>query len=105
MYLWIATGSEELRNPLLVGGWLVFVGFLLISALPTLTWGRLRPRRSVRLEVLALFGLVGAALLTEPWWTLVAFCVVYLALLPVGMAIYTRVTRQRAAAADRPEQP
>jgi len=96
MYLWVATGREEFREPLLVGGWLVFVGFLLISALPTLTWGRLRPRRSVRLELLAFVGLVGAALLTEPWWTLVAICVVYLALMPVGMAVYARVRRQRA---------
>lgn len=106
MYLWIATGEQEFRNPLVVGGWLVFVGFLLISAVPTLTWGRLRPRRSVRLELLALFGLVGAALLTEPWWTLVGICVVYLALMPVGMAIYARFRRQRAAAAEPgPEQP
>ena len=106
MYLWIATGRPEVRDPLVVGGWLVFVGFLLISAVPTLTWGRLRPRRSVRLEVLALFGLVGAALLTEPWWTLVGICVVYLALMPVGMAIYARFRRQRAAAAEPvPEQP
>jgi len=105
MYLWIATGQPEFRNPLVVGAWLVFVGFLLISAVPTLTWGRLRPRRAVRLELLALFGLVGAALLTEPWWTLVGICVVYLALMPVGMAIYARFKRQRAAAGDRPEPP
>ena len=88
------------RNPLLVGGWLVFVGFLLISALPTLTWGKLRPRRAVRLEVLALFGLVAAALLTEPWWTLIAICAVYLALLPVAIILYGRVRRRRAAAAE-----
>jgi CDP-diacylglycerol--serine O-phosphatidyltransferase len=105
MYLWIATGREEFRDPLVVGAWLVFVGFLLISAVPTLTWGRLRPRRSVRLELLALFGLVGAALLTEPWWTLVAICVVYLALMPVGMAIYGRFKRQRAAAGDAGQGP
>lgn len=113
MYLWIVTGSgapataawpavdsEVFRNPLLVGGWLVFVGFLLISALPTLTWGKLRPRRAVRLEVLALFGLVAAALLTEPWWTLIAICAVYLALLPVAIILYGRVRRRRAAAAE-----
>lgn len=100
MYLWIATGQEAVRNPLIVGGWLVFVGFLLISALPTLTWGRLRPRRSIRLVFLAFFGLVGAALLTEPWWTLVGICAVYLALLPAGIALYARVRRQRAAAGE-----
>jgi CDP-diacylglycerol---serine O-phosphatidyltransferase len=100
MYLWIATGREEFRDPLAVSLWLVAVGFLLISAIPTLSWGRLRPRRSVRLEVLAFFGLVGAALLTEPWWTLVGICVVYLALVPVAMLQYAKVRRQRAAAGD-----
>jgi CDP-diacylglycerol--serine O-phosphatidyltransferase len=117
MYLWIVIGpgrsnfggwtinGEIFRNPVLVSCWLVFVGFLLISAVPTLTWGRLRPRRSIRLEFLALFGLIGAALLTEPWWTLVAFCAVYLALLPVGMAMYNRVTRQRGAAGDTGQGP
>ena len=39
----------------------------------------------------------GAALLTERWWTLVAICVVYLAILPVGVAMYWRIKRQRAA--------
>jgi CDP-diacylglycerol--serine O-phosphatidyltransferase len=98
MYLWFATGLPEVRQPLVVGAWLVFVGFLLISALPTLTWGRLRPRSSFRLVFLAFFGMVGAALLTEPWWTLVATCAVYLGTMPVGVVIYNRVRRQRAAA-------
>ena len=31
----------------------------------------MRPRRDVRLVLIALVGLVFAALLTEPWWTLV----------------------------------
>ena len=54
----------------------------------------------MRLELLAFVGLVGAALLTEPWWTLVAICVVYLALMPLGMAIYGRVRRQRAGQSE-----
>jgi CDP-diacylglycerol--serine O-phosphatidyltransferase len=105
MYLWITTGRDEFRDPLLVSGWLVLVGFLLISALPTLSWGKLRPRRSVRLEVIAFFGLVGAALLTEPWWTLVAICVVYLTLVPVGLLAYARVRRQREAAGEAGQGP
>jgi CDP-diacylglycerol--serine O-phosphatidyltransferase len=62
----------------------------------------LRPRRQVRIEVIALFGLVAAGLLAEPWWTLIAICAVYLALLPVAMVLYTRIKRQRAVAAPNP---
>ena len=57
----------------------------------------MRPRRTIRLELIALFGLVFAALLLEPWWTLIGICLVYLALMPFGWLRYARVRRQRAA--------
>lgn len=96
MYLWLASGREEFREPIVVGVWLVVIAFLMISSLATLSWGKLRPRRHVRLEIIALVGLVVAALITEPWLTLVGICVVYLALIPVGVVSYARVKRQRA---------
>jgi len=97
MYLWIASGRDEFRAPEVVGGWLVLIAFLLISSLPTLSWSKLRPRKSIRLEVIALAGLVVAALLTEPWFTLVAISIIYLLLIPVGLVSYARVKRQRGA--------
>lgn len=96
-YLWFVTDRPEFREPLFVGIWLVIVAFLMISSLPTLGWTRLRPKRSIRLELIALAGLVIAGLLAEPWWTLVGICAVYLALIPVGLVAYARVKRQRAA--------
>ena len=105
MYLWFVSGLEPLRDPLFVSGWLVAMGFLLISSVATLSWGKLRPRKHVRLEMIAFFGLVGAALLTEPWWALIGICVVYLGLLPVGVAMYWRIRRQRAVRPAVPEQP
>ncbi|HEX7753580.1 MAG TPA: phosphatidylcholine/phosphatidylserine synthase [Novosphingobium sp.] len=97
MYLWIVTGRPEFADPAVVGVWLFAIAFLLISSLPTLSWTRMRPRKNIRLEVLALAGLVVAALLTEPWWTLAGICVIYLALIPVGLVSYARVKRQRGA--------
>ena len=99
MYLWIATGEPIFRNPLLVGGWLVVIAFLLISSVATLSWTSLRPRKAIRLELLAVFALVGAALLSEPWLTLVGICLVYLALIPYGVWSYGRIRRLRAARA------
>ncbi len=96
VYLWIATGREEAREPIVVGVWLAFIAFLMISNVATLSWTSMRPRRSFRLEVIALFGMVGAALITEPWWTLVGICAVYLGLLPLAVVRYARVKRQRA---------
>lgn len=97
-YLWQATGLELFRDPGLVGPWVALIAVLMISNLATLSWGSLRPRRAVRLGVILLVGMVFAALLLEPWWTLVAICLGYLSTLPIGFARYARVRRQRAAA-------
>lgn len=100
LYLWIASGEPVFRNPIVVGVWITLIAFLMISNLATFSWGSARPRRSIRLEVIAIVGLLIAALLTEPWWTLVAICVVYLALLPVAIARYARIRRPRATASE-----
>ena len=105
LYLWFASDWAMLREPVLVGGWALLIAFLMISNLPTLSWGSLRPRRAIRLEVIALSGLVLAALLTEPWFTLVGACALYLALIPLGVVRYRRVRLLRAAASTgRPAQ-
>jgi CDP-diacylglycerol--serine O-phosphatidyltransferase len=98
LYLWMASGETLFRNPIVVAAWVAVIAFLMISNLATLSWTKLRPGRNVRLEVLALAGLLFAALLTEPWWTLVAICVGYLALMPFGVMSYAKVRRQRSAA-------
>ena len=99
LYLWIASGQAVFRNPLLVGVWIVVIAFLLISNIATPSWGSARPRRNIRLELIALVGLTIAALLTVPWWTLVGLCAVYLAVIPIAVVRYARVKRQRAALA------
>lgn len=97
LYLWMASGQEIFREPLLVALWVAAIAFLLISNIATLSWTSLRPRRSARLGVIAVVGIAFAALLTEPWWTLVAICAFYLALMPWGIVSYGRIRRLRAA--------
>jgi CDP-diacylglycerol--serine O-phosphatidyltransferase len=98
LYLSFASDWPVLRHPLLVAGWALLIAFLMISNLPTLSWASLRPRRAIRLEVIALAGIVLAALLTIPWLTLVGLCALYLALIPLGIVRYRRIRRLRAAA-------
>ena len=95
--LQIASGQTIFSHPIGVSLWLFLVAFLMISALPTLAWSRLHPPRKIRLEVIALVGLLVAALLTEPWLTLVAITGFYLLLIPVGWIVYARVKRRRAS--------
>jgi CDP-diacylglycerol--serine O-phosphatidyltransferase len=105
MYLWLATGREEFSEPIVVAVWLFLIAFLLISSMATLSWSKLRPRRSVRLDLIALVGLLVAALLNEPWYTLVAICVVYLLTIPIGWVSYARVKRRRAGRAKVGDTP
>lgn len=102
MYLWIASGVEAFREPVLVAAWLALIAVLMISNIATMSWTSIRPRRNIRLEAIALAGLVFAALLTEPWWTLVGVCAVYLALMPLAIVRYARIRRQRMPAGARP---
>lgn len=97
-YLWMATGWEGFREPVTCAIWMVAMAFLMISNIATLSWTSIRPRRSVRLELIAGAGILFAALLLEPWWTLVAICAGYLVLMPYALVRYSRVRRLRAAA-------
>jgi CDP-diacylglycerol--serine O-phosphatidyltransferase len=105
LYLWLASGLAIMRSPLLVGAWMVLVAFLMISAVPTLGWSRLRPRRNIRIEVIALAALIIAALLTEPWLTLAAVTILYVLLMPYSIIAYGRVKRQRAVRLAQPATP
>lgn len=107
LYLWLATGWPGFREPIAVGAWMVLIAFLMISNLPTMSWSKLRPPRSIRIEVIALVGLVVASLLTEPWLTLVVLSAGYLMLIPWGIIGYGRLQRQRAErlAADEARPP
>lgn len=98
-YLWMATGIEDFRNPLANAVWMVGIAFLMISNIATLSWTSIKPRRNVRLELIAFVGLFAAAALLEPWWCLVAISAGYLALMPLGLVRYGRIKRQRALGA------
>lgn len=97
LYLWLGSGNELFREPVLVAAWVVAIAFLMISNLATLSWTSIRPRRQVRLVAIFMVSMLFAALLTEPWWTLAVISAGYLALMPYGILRYGRIKRQRAA--------
>jgi len=101
MYLWLITGHDGFRSWSLVMPWTLFIALLMISSVPTYTWSSIRIRRGWRLLALAGLALLGAALLNEPWLTLLAISIVYLATLPFALATYARIKRRRAAGERR----
>ncbi len=104
MYLWIASGEVVFREPVLVALWVTLIAGLMISNLATLSWTLIRPKRSIRLMAIGFAGLIFAALLTEPWWTLVAISVGYLAMMPYSFMRYAKVRRERMPAVPSNER-
>lgn len=94
-YLWTETGEEFFRHPVLMAAWLTVIAVLMISNMATLSWASLRPRKAIRLGLIAFTGLAFAALVIEPWWTLSAISITYLALMPYGLVKYGRIKRRR----------
>lgn len=101
-YLWMATGAEIFRDPIILSIWVAVVAVLVISNMATLSWTAIRPRRDIRLWLIALVGLAFAALMLEPWWALSALSIVYLALMPYALFKYGKVKRRRALKAAMP---
>ena len=100
MFLWLITGNDLFREWIVVMPWVLFIAALMISNVATYSWSSLRLRSSYRIFALAGVGLLAAALITNPWLTLLAICTVYLALIPFSIASYMRVRRRRASQAD-----
>ena len=99
IFLWLITENDLFRSWTLVLPWTLFIALLMISSLPTFSWSSIRIRRGWRLFSLAGVALLGAALLNEPWLTLLVVSLIYLGLLPFSMASYARVKRRRAVQA------
>lgn len=93
LYLWLITGLEIFREWYVVAPWAAFIAFLMISNIATLSWTALRLRKTIRLEAIALAGLLAALLMTNPWLTLLGVSLIYIALIPVGIVSYARVRR------------
>ena len=99
LYLSLVTENPAFQRWQLVLPWTILVAALMISNVATFSWGSLRLRRSWRLFALAGVGLLVAALVTEPWLTLLAVSAIYVLLIPFSIIAYARVRRRRAAQA------
>lgn len=98
LYLWFVTENDIFRSAYVVAPWTAFVAFLMISSIATFSWSALRLRRNIRLEAIAVAGLLAALLLTEPWATLLAISALYLAMIPFGIMSYRKIRLASRAA-------
>jgi CDP-diacylglycerol--serine O-phosphatidyltransferase len=101
IFLWLISGQPLFQKWPLVMAWTLFIAALMISSLPTYSWTSIRIRREWRLFALAGVALLGAALLTAPWITLLVLAALYLLMIPVAFASFQRVKQRRATARSR----
>lgn len=96
--------SDFFRSPALNALWLLIIGGLMISRVPTFSFKRVRvPREYVGLVLLGV-GLVVAALLNQPWYTLAAIELAYLGSIPFSIKAHERLRRGDAPRAGAPSE-
>lgn len=103
IYLWLVTGLELFREPLLVAAWAVAIAILMISSVATYSWSSLRLRRGIRLEAIFGIALLAVFLSTEPWITLTVICAIYLTMMAFSVRSYAKVKRLRGRAGSSDE--
>lgn len=87
-------GDTIARHPVVAGCWLVVVGSLMVSRLPTYSFKRIKIPQQYVVVLLVAAGLVVAGLASTPWRTLTALAVLYLLLIPFAGRSYIRLRRE-----------
>ena len=90
-------GQEVVSQPIFVAIWMVIVGLMMVSSIPTYSFKGTRLPQKLMLPILVIAGLVIAGFLSEPWMTLGSIIVAYLLTLPLSYRSYRRLTAMHAA--------
>ena len=85
--------GEVLRAPIVSGVMIAVSASLMVSRLPTPSIKYMRPARQYRLLVWAFVGIVAGCMITYPWVTMTIGMAIYLASIPLGIAMQVRRTR------------
>lgn len=90
--------------PIAVGAWIVFVGALMASRIPTFAMKRIRVPNHMVVPTLLLGGIIAAGLATETWITFIAIAAIYLLSIPFSMRLMRRLRRaaERAGGTAEP---
>ncbi|MCB1538267.1 MAG: CDP-diacylglycerol--serine O-phosphatidyltransferase [Rhodospirillales bacterium] len=83
----------------LIGIWMILIGLLMVSKLPTLSSKQVKLPASSAVPMLAAAGLFLAALVHMPWATLLVAGTTYAASILIGLKMYFRLKRMNAPSA------
>lgn len=97
MMLSFEIDSTFFHHPVVVGFFLLMVGFLMVSTMPTFSFKKMRVSPKMVLPLMLIVGAFAAFLVTEPWLTLSAVIITYLGSIPLAFRNY-RALRARVIA-------
>jgi CDP-diacylglycerol--serine O-phosphatidyltransferase len=84
LFAFQATGWDVFRSPHLNALWLIVVGLLMVSRVPTFSVKRARLRSDLVVPAMLVLVMVTVALISFPWRALTLLGIVYLASVPVA---------------------
>lgn len=87
-------GGDFVRHPMVAGIWLVAVGALMVSHLPTFSFKKSKVPQEYVMFILVAAGLLVAGLASAPWRTLIVVGILYLCTLPFAFLSYNRLRRE-----------
>tara|TARA_Y100000588_G_C14260604_1_gene927444 strand:- start:1930 stop:2679 length:750 start_codon:yes stop_codon:yes gene_type:complete len=90
-----------LREPYLIVGWLILIGLMMVSSIPTFSFKGAKLPQKLIIPVFVVAGAFIAGALTEPWIALAALIVVYLLTIPLSYRSYRRLAALHDSSNDR----
>lgn len=100
MMLSFQVGPAFFSEPVVVGVFMLGVGVLMVSKLPTYSFKRIRVPRKLAVPLMIVVGLLAAFLVTNPWTTLSVIGLVYLATVPLAWRSFHRLKAKTRLAED-----
>lgn len=97
LILFLAFGEDAQLPPKAVAVWVIIVGGLMVSRVPTMSLKGRRIARVLVAPTMMAAGLLVALLITNTWVTLTGITVLYIAMMPYGWYSYRRLAMADAA--------
>jgi CDP-diacylglycerol--serine O-phosphatidyltransferase len=83
---------DVVRQPYVIAGWLVLVGLMMVSSIPTFSFKGTKLPQKLVIPVFVVAGLFIACALTETWIALAALIIIYILTIPLSYRSYKRLS-------------
>jgi CDP-diacylglycerol--serine O-phosphatidyltransferase len=94
---------DMISDPYAIGFWLIFLAVIMVSHIPTFSSKQIKVPHKMSVVALAVFGLLIAGLINEPWPTLTFMGVAYMLSIPWSIRHYAAKKKSLAQGIKDPD--